>query len=275
MRVDANVSVRPDGSDELRTRCEIKNVNSIRSIGRAIEYEARRHIDLYDNGDSPRQETRHWDEANGRTRPGRSKEDADDYRYFAEPDLLPLEPTDQEIQAIDAAMPALPAARRDALQAASGADAELAALVVERRQDDLVLAAIDAGADGASAVKHAVNNLADGVGELTAEAFAALVGMETSGSVSSTQAKTVLSALVEQGGDPAQIAADMGFEAMDTSELETLVDQLIADNPDEWGRFREGDKKIQGFFVGQIMKATRGQADGKVVNQLLNQRASA
>ena len=96
MRVDANVSVRPIGSDELRTRCEIKNVNSVRSIGRAIEYEARRHIDLYENGDAPRQETRHWDEANGRTRSGRSKEDADDYRYFAEPDLLPLRPSVEE-----------------------------------------------------------------------------------------------------------------------------------------------------------------------------------
>ncbi len=91
MRVDANVSVRPAGSDELRTRCEMKNINSIRSLGRAIEYEARRHIDLYNSGQAPRQETRHWDEANGRSTSGRSKEDSDDYRYFEEPDLLPLD----------------------------------------------------------------------------------------------------------------------------------------------------------------------------------------
>ena len=90
LRVDANVSVRPTGSDELRTRCELKNINSVRSLGRAIEYEARRHVDLYTNGEAPRQETRHWDEEGGRSTAGRSKEDADDYRYFQEPDLVPL-----------------------------------------------------------------------------------------------------------------------------------------------------------------------------------------
>ncbi len=275
MRVDANVSVRPAGSDELRTRCEIKNVNSVRSIGRAIEYEARRHIDLYENGDAPRQETRHWDEAGGRTRPGRSKEDADDYRYFAEPDLLPLRPSADEVDAIDAAMPTLPAARRADVSEATGADGDDAALVVERGQDTLVLATVQAGADGGAVVKHVVNNLADGTGELTAEAFAALVGLESGGALSSTQAKTVLATLVERGGDPESIAAELGFEAMDTGELESLVDGLIADNPDEWARFVEGDKKIQGFFVGQIMKATKGQADGKVVNQLLSRKASA
>lgn len=275
MRVDANVSVRPAGSDELRTRCEIKNVNSVRSIGRAIEYEARRHIDLYENGDAPRQETRHWDEAGGRTRPGRSKEDADDYRYFAEPDLLPLRPSADEIADIDSSMPTLPAARRAEVIDASGADADDAALVVERGQSELVLATVAAGADGSAVVKHVVNNLADGVGELTAESFASLVGMESAGSLSSTQAKTVLAALVDNGGDPEAIAAELGFEAMDTSELESLVDGLIADNPDEWARFVEGDKKIQGFFVGQIMKATKGQADGKVVNQLLSSKASS
>ena len=275
MRVDANVSVRPAGSDELRTRCEIKNVNSVRSIGRAIEYEARRHIDLYENGDAPRQETRHWDEAGGRTRPGRSKEDADDYRYFAEPDLLPLRPSAEEIADIDSSMPTLPAARRSEVIDASGADADDAALVVERGQSELVLATVAAGADGSAVVKHVVNNLADGVGELTAESFASLVGMESAGSLSSTQAKTVLAALVDNGGDPEAIAAELGFEAMDTGELESLVDSLIADNPDEWARFVEGDKKIQGFFVGQIMKATKGQADGKVVNQLLSSKASS
>ena len=275
MRVDANVSVRPAGSDELRTRCEIKNVNSVRSIGRAIEYEARRHIDLYENGDAPRQETRHWDEAGGRTRPGRSKEDADDYRYFAEPDLLPLRPSAEEIADIDSSMPTLPAARRAEVIDASGADADDAALVVERGQSELVLATVAAGADGSAVVKHVVNNLADGVGELTAESFASLVGMESAGSLSSTQAKTVLAALVDNGGDPEAIAAELGFEAMDTGELESLVDSLIADNPDEWARFVEGDKKIQGFFVGQIMKATKGQADGKVVNQLLSSKASS
>ncbi|MGI9622593.1 MAG: Asp-tRNA(Asn)/Glu-tRNA(Gln) amidotransferase subunit GatB [Acidimicrobiales bacterium] len=275
MRADANVSVRPEGSDELRTRCEIKNVNSVRSIGRAIEYEALRHVDLYESGGAPRQETRHWDESAGRTRSGRSKEDADDYRYFAEPDLLPLVPAGAQIAAIDEAMPLLPAARRVQLIDVSGTDVETAALVVERQQDTLAIEAIERGGDGPTLVKHIANNLADGVGQLDAEAFAALSNMEVGGELSSTQAKTVLAALVSSGGEPGDVAAAMGFEAMDSSELETIVDALIAANPDEWQRYCDGDTKIQGFFVGQIMKATRGQADGKVVNQILTARSQS
>ena len=117
IRVDANVSVREVGEDELRTRCEIKNVNSLRSLGRAIEYEANRQIDLYENGESPSQETRHWDESDGRTRPGRSKEDAEDYRYFQEPDLVPLSPNSQMIKMIDEELPSFPSERRVQLAA--------------------------------------------------------------------------------------------------------------------------------------------------------------
>ena len=274
MRVDANVSVRPVGSDELRTRCEVKNINSLRSLGRAINYEARRHVDLWTNGESPRQETRHWDEDGGRSTSGRSKEDADDYRYFACPDLPPLVPTQADIDAIDAAMPALPAARRAALAVAAGVLVADTALTVERGLDVLVIVAIDAGADPTAAMKHADQNLSDGQGQLTPATFAALVAMESEGTLSSTQVKTVLGELVTNGGEPADIAATMGFEAMDTSELETLLDGIIAASPDEWARFVEGDRKVQGHFVGQIMKATQGKADGKVVNQLMTQRAN-
>ena len=274
MRVDANVSVRPVGSDELRTRCEVKNINSLRSLGRAINYEARRHVDLWTNGESPRQETRHWDEDGGRSTSGRSKEDADDYRYFACPDLPPLVPTQADIDAIDAAMPALPAARRAALAVAAGVLVADTALTVERGLDVLVIAAIEAGADPTAAMKHADQNLSDGQGQLTPATFAALVAMESEGTLSSTQVKTVLGELVTNGGKPADIAATMGFEAMDTSELETLLDGIIDASPDEWARFVEGDRKVQGHFVGQIMKATQGKADGKVVNQLMTQRAN-
>ncbi|MCL4145346.1 UNVERIFIED_CONTAM: hypothetical protein GTU68_027395 [Idotea baltica] len=274
MRVDANVSVRPVGSDELRTRCEVKNINSLRSLGRAINYEARRHVDLWTNGDEPRQETRHWDEDGGRTTSGRSKEDADDYRYFACPDLPPLTPTEADIAAIDAAMPSLPAARRSALADAAGVNVADTTLTVERGLDTLVIAAIEAGADAIAAMKHADQNLSDGQGQLTAASFAALIAMEGEGALSSTQVKTVLAELVSNGGAPADIAAAMGFEAMDTSELETLLDGIIANSPDEWARFVEGDRKVQGHFVGQIMKATQGKADGKVVNQLMTARAA-
>ncbi|MDW3217373.1 MAG: Asp-tRNA(Asn)/Glu-tRNA(Gln) amidotransferase subunit GatB [Acidimicrobiales bacterium] len=278
MRVDANVSVRPHGSAELRTRCEIKNINSVRSLGRAIEYEARRHIDLWTNDGAPDQETRHWDEEGGRTTSGRSKEDADDYRYFQEPDLVPLEPSAETIAAIDAAMPPLPAARRAALVEASGVDASAVGIVVERGQDGLALAAIEAGADPEKVVTRLVNDLAvEDWSKVEGEAFAELIRMESAGELSATQAKQILGDLVEQGGSPADHAAARGFEAMDTGELESLVDQLIADHPDEWARFTGADdgdrKKMQGFFTGQIMKATKGQADGKAVAQLLAQKS--
>ena len=123
-------------------------------------------------------------------------------------------------------------------------------------------------------IKHVVNNLADGTGALEAASFAVLVDMETGGQLTATQANTVLAELVEGGGDPAEIADRLGFEAMDSGELEALVDQLIADNPAEFQRLEDGDAKIQGFFVGQIMAATSGQADGKIVNQLMVQRVS-
>lgn len=279
IRVDANVSVRPHGTSELRTRCEIKNINSLRSLGRAIEHEALRQVDLWTTGSGPQQQTRHWDEDAGRTTPGRSKEDAEDYRYFQEPDLVPLDPTPATIAAIDEAMPALPAARRAALRAATGAASAAARLLVERGQDVLAMAAVAAGADATKAVTRLVNDLAvDDWSKVEAESFAALVQMESSGELSASQAKQVLGDLVERGGDPAAHAATRGFEAMDTTELESLLDQLIAENPDEWSRYRRGDeverKKMQGFFTGQIMKATRGQADGKAVAQLLAEKSA-
>jgi len=279
LRVDANVSIRPVGSDELRTRCEIKNINSIRSLGRAIEYEALRHVDLYDSGEAPRQETRHWDEAGGRSTSGRSKEDADDYRYFQEPDLVPLRPSAADVAAIDAAMPVLPKARRARLSELSTMNADVIATVVERGQDGLALAAIDAGADADKVLTRIQNDLAvDDWSLLSVESLAGLISMETTGELTATQTKQVLARLVEGGGDPLRIAAELGFEAMEASELEALIDQLIADNPDEWTRFAGGDdgdrKKMQGFFTGQIMKATRGQADGRAVAEILGRRAS-
>ena len=253
MRVDANVSVRPRGSDELRTRTETKNINSINSLGRAIAYEARRHIDLYDAGERPVQETRHWDEEAGRTKPGRSKENEEDYRYFPEPDLTPLVPTDEEIAAIDEAMPELPGAQRAALAEAAQIDPTEASLIVGRGDATFALAAIEAGGDGGRVVVHLNNNLANGLGELTPETFASLVKMETGGELSATQTKEVLAEMVANGGEPVDIAAAKGFEAMDTGELDGMVDELIANHPDEWARFCGEDpgdaKKMAGFFT--------------------------
>ncbi len=274
MRVDANVSVRPVGHDELRTRCEIKNLNSLRSLGRAIDHEARRHVQIYCDGDRVAQQTRHWDEEGGRTHTLRSKEEADDYRYFPEPDLPPLDPDPAWIERIRTELPALPAERRRSLAAATGGGVEQVALVVSRDLDGLVLAAVDAGADPARALLHAHTNLADDrAGDLDPTAFAELVVMETADELTATQAKQVLAEMVERGGSPRDIAAARGFEAMADDALRSAVDEAVAAHPDEWQRLRDGDGKVMGFFVGQVMKATRGQADGKAVTARLRELA--
>ena len=272
MRVDCNVSVRRHG-EELGTRCEIKNINSLRSLGRAIEYEAARHVDMIEAGERIEQQTRHWNEDEGRTILLRSKETADDYRYFPEPDLVELDPSEEWIAQIRAELPMLPSARRHRLSECTGAELAQTALIVERGLDELCLAAIDAGADPARTLVHAEHNLSDARAvDLDPAAFAELVSMDVGGALSSTQTKTVLARMVESGGSPADIAAELGFEAMDTSELDALVDGLIADHPAEWQRFCDGDGKVTGFFVGKVMKATQGKADGKVVTGLLNAR---
>lgn len=276
LRVDANISVRPRGSAEVRTRCEVKNINSISSLGRAISYEANRHIELDASGERLVQETRHWDEAAGRTRAGRTKEDAHDYRYFPEPDLVPLVPSASELADIDASISALPAEQRRLVGEAAGIPAAAAALIVDRGVSDFALATISAGADARRVVVHLDNNLADGVGKLSPESFAELIAMETDGRLSATQAKEVLAEMSANGGSAADIAADKGFEAMDSGELDSLLDGLIADHGAEWTRYCDGDdsdsKKMAGFFTGQIMKATRGQANGKLVAELLTTR---
>jgi len=273
LRVDCNVSVRHRGDADFGTRCEIKNVNSLRSMGRAIDYEAARQIDLITAGERVEQQTRHWNEDEGRTHKLRSKEEAEDYRYFPEPDLVEVDPDPEWIERVRAALPMLGAERRRRLADTAGVDPAAVALIVERGLDDLCLATIATGADPVRTLTHAEHNLADErAASLDPAAFGALVTMEFDGKLSATQAKTVLAELVESGGDPAAIAAEKGFEAMDSTELEGLVDQLITDHPAEWQRFCEGDGKITGFFVGKVMKATQGKADGKAVTALLNSR---
>jgi aspartyl-tRNA(Asn)/glutamyl-tRNA(Gln) amidotransferase subunit B len=276
MRVDANVSVRRPGA-ELGTRCEIKNVNSVRSVGRAIEYEAKRQVVLIEGGERVRQQTRHWDEGDGSTHTLRDKEDADDYRYFLEPDLVPLVPERSWVEAVRASIPMLPAARRVRLAEAAGlapAD-EGVVTIVQRGQDEYIHEVVAADGDVRRAIVHVQQAFADfdGGPPVPAADLAALTALEITGRLTATQAKTVLADLVERGGgDPAAIAAERGFEAMDTSELERLVDDAIAAQPDAWAKFCAGEGKAMGALVGHIMKASRGQADGKLVSQILHQR---
>jgi len=276
MRVDANVSVHKPGTP-FGTRCEIKNVNSVRSVGRAIEYEARRQIDLLESGDKVRQETRHWDETDGRTHTLRAKEDADDYRYFLEPDLVPLNPSHEWIQRVHASMPPLPAARRAHLAVTTGqpANGEAVMSVVERGQDHYVLAVGHLGGDAARALVYVKEAFADQGTDPAVPAIdiAALTNLEVEGKVTATQAKAILAEILANGGgDAAAIAQAKGFEALDTSALESVVDRVIAEQADAWAKFCAGDGKAMGAIVGAVMKATQGKADGKLVTALLNQK---
>jgi aspartyl-tRNA(Asn)/glutamyl-tRNA(Gln) amidotransferase subunit B len=277
LRVDANVSVRPVGSDDFGTRCEIKNLNSLRSLGRAIDYEAARQISLLEDGGVVVQETRHWDEGAGRTASMRSKEEAFDYRYFPEPDLVPVEPSAEWIASVAAALPPMPAARRSdvARAAALAHDSDAVVTVVRLDLDRYVTAAVAAGADAGLAVRRLANEVAsevDSIDRLSVDGFVGVIKMEADGALTTAQARTVLKKLLESGGDPAQVAAELGFEAMDSGALEAIVDQVIADHPDEWARFAGGEDKLQGMFIGQIKAATDGNADLKAASAILRAR---
>ncbi|MBU3718352.1 MAG: Asp-tRNA(Asn)/Glu-tRNA(Gln) amidotransferase subunit GatB, partial [Actinobacteria bacterium] len=252
-------------------------VNSVRSLGRAIEYEARRQIALIEGGEKVRQETRHWDETDGRTHTLRTKEDADDYRYFLEPDLVPLAPETTWIEAVRAALPMLPRERRARLSSATGApaDGEAVMVVVERGQDDYVLAVAAAGADASRALVHVKEAYAEqgATPSVPAADLARMIVLETSGKLTSTQAKTVLAEIVANGGgDAEKIAAAKGFEAMDTGALEAMVDEVIAAQADAWAKYCAGEEKAMGALVGAIMKASKGKADGKAVTALLQSK---
>jgi aspartyl-tRNA(Asn)/glutamyl-tRNA(Gln) amidotransferase subunit B len=281
MRVDANVSVRRAGSAAFGTRCEIKNLNSLRSLERAIEYEAARQIALLEGGGEVAQETRHWDEAKGRTESMRSKEEANDYRYFPEPDLVPLAPAAAWQERVRAGLGPMPADRRarlaDALGGApSDAETDQIRAVVNLGLDDLVQAAADAGAPTGLALARAANEVAaqsEAGLRLAPATFAALLALESGGQLSATQSKAVLGTLLERGdGDPAAVAQEMGFEALGADTLGAVLDEVIAAHPSEWERYAGGDDKLQGFFTGKVMQATSGKANGKEVAAELRRR---
>jgi aspartyl-tRNA(Asn)/glutamyl-tRNA(Gln) amidotransferase subunit B len=279
MRCDVNVSVHLPGT-EFGTRCEIKNVNSVRSVGRAVDYEARRQIACNETGEVIVQQTRHWDDVAGRTHTLRVKENADDYRYFPEPDLVPVRPSAEWVQAVHDALPMLPAARRERVAAAIGGQPSdvTAQVLVERNRDGLLHEVIAAGGDAVRASVHLEHNCPpEGDRPLSVAALASLTKLETSGAITATQAKAIVADLVAAGGDgdPAAMAKAKGYEAMDTSVIEAAVDAAIAAQPDAWAKYLAGDPKVAGSFVGAVMKATKGQADGKVVTAILEARRAA
>ena len=277
LRVDANVSVRRPGGP-FGTRCEIKNLNSVRSLGRAIDYETRRQIDLLESGGRVVQETRHWNEDEGRTTSMRSKEEAYDYRYFPEPDLVPIDPSEEWKAAVRSALPVLPAERRRRLAAAGGTTPGDVALLVELDLDELVTAAIAAGAEPRLAINRAGNELAgdlEAARHLDPARFATVCRMEADGRLTATQAKQVLAEVLASGADPEAVAETRGFRPIESGALDIAVADAIAADPEGWARYLAGEDKVAGAFVGKVMKATGGKADGKAVTAILQARRSS
>jgi aspartyl-tRNA(Asn)/glutamyl-tRNA(Gln) amidotransferase subunit B len=280
LRCDANVSVRRPGAP-LGTRCEIKNLNSMRFIGRAIDHEARRQIEILEGGGTIAQETRLFDANQGETRSMRSKEEAHDYRYFPDPDLLPLELDDAFIEKIAAALPELPDAKKARFVERYGLsvyDAEV--LVAERASADYFEQATE-GHDPKLVANWvigdlfgALNRTGDDIASarVAPERLGKLVGMIQAGNISGRIAKDVFQAMFETGADPAAIVAEQGLaQISDTGALEQIIDELIAANPAQVAGYQKNPKAL-GWFVGQVMKATKGQANPQVVNELLGKK---
>ena len=285
-RCDANVSVRPQGSEQLGTRCEIKNLNSFRFLERAIEFEVRRQIELLEDGGRVVQETRLYDPERDETRSMRSKEDAQDYRYFPDPDLLPLEVTPAWIERVRNALPELPAAKRERFQRKLGLTPYDAALLTA----SLEMAAYFE--DAARALPGHSKLIANWVvGELagrlnkeardieqspiSATTLAGLLRRVADSTLSGKMAKDVFDALWEGGTDVDQIIQDRGLKQIsDAGEIEKIVDAIVAANPAQVAEYRAGKEKAFNFFVGQAMKATKGKANPNQVNEILRRKLS-
>ena len=285
IRFDANVSVRPVGQTVLGVKVEIKNMNSFRSLERAVDFEIARQIEVLEGGGTVVQETRHWDEEAGVTHSMRTKEGSSDYRYFTEPDLVPMVLDRSWVEEVRAGLPELPARRRERYVAA-GLDEGLATVL---SQSPAALRAVfdEAVAAGAPA-RPAANWLTGEVTAwvrreeadpasvgLTGEQLAELVAMVEEGSVSSSAAKEVLEGVLAGEGDPGEVAVSRDLvQISDTSALASVVEEVIGNNPDAVESYRAGESKVVGFLVGQVMRATQGKADPKLVNQLLTEKLS-
>ncbi|MGE0748691.1 MAG: Asp-tRNA(Asn)/Glu-tRNA(Gln) amidotransferase subunit GatB [Rhodospirillales bacterium] len=282
LRCDVNLSMRKPGG-ELGTRCEIKNVNSIRFVRQAIEYEARRQVEVLEDGGTIVQETRLFDSRAGVTRSMRSKEQAHDYRYFPDPDLLPLELPAEFVEKIRASMPELPDAKKKRFETDYGLtpyDAGL--LVAERETAAYFEAVVDGGRDPKIAANWVMGDLFGRLNEARVEIAASpvsaaqlggLLDLIKDGTISGRIAKDVFALMFETGKDAAAIVAEKGLKQVtDTGAIEAEIDKVLAANPDKVADYRGGKDKLFGFFVGQVMKATQGKANPGAVNDILKKK---
>lgn len=277
MRADVNVSVRRPG-EEFGTRCEIKNVNSIRFIGQAIDYEARRQIAVLEDGGKIEQETRLFDSVKGETRPMRSKEEAHDYRYFPDPDLLPLVFDQAFVDELKAQLPALPDEIKTRFVNELGLSAYDSSILVTEKAIADYFDAVAKGRDGKLAANWVINDLLGALNKagldisqspISADQLGGIIDLIKEGTISGKIAKDVFEIIWNEGGDPAKIVEERGLKQVtDTGAIEQAVDEIIAANPDKVAQAKE-KPTLAGWFVGQVMKKTGGKANPQVVNKLI------
>jgi len=281
MRCDANVSVRRPG-EPFGTRCEIKNVNSIRFVMQAIEIEAKRQVEVIEGGGEIVQETRLYDQRLGETRSMRSKEMAHDYRYFPDPDLLPLVFDDAFISEIEKELPELPDEKKARFMRENGLSAYDAGVLVAEKEKADYYEVVAKGRDGKLAANWVITNLFGALNKaevgisdspVTAENLGKLIDLISDDTISGRIAKDVFEIMIETGGDPEKIVEEKGLKQItDTGAIETAIDEVIAANPDKVEEIRAGKDKMLGWFVGQVMKSTGGKANPGMVNKLLRDK---
>ena len=277
LRADVNVSVRRPG-EPLGTRCEIKNVNSIRFIGQAIETEARRQIAILEDGGTIDQETRLFDPTKGETRSMRSKEEAHDYRYFPDPDLLPLEITQTDVDELLAHLPELPDAKKARFVADYGLSPYDAGVLISDRASAVYFEAVAEGRDAKLAANWVVNELFGRLNKeghdietspVSADQLGGIIDLIADGTISGKIAKDLFEIVWSEGGDPAKLVEERGLKQVtDTGAIETAVDAVIAANPDKVEQAK-AKPSMAGWFVGQVMKATGGKANPQAVNAIV------
>ncbi len=279
LRCDANVSVRKLGEQGYRTRCEIKNVNSIRFLQQAIDFEARRQVELYERGGSVRQETRLYDAGIGETRSMRSKEQAHDYRYFPDPDLLPLVLTEEYVERLRAALPELPDEKKERFVRDYGLSAYDAGVLVAEQAAADYYEAVAKGRDAKLAANWVMGDFFAALNRtgktieappVSAADLGALIDLIRDGTLSGTLAKQVFEQMVETGEPPASIVEEKGLrQVTDTGAIDAAIARVLAANADKLAEYRAGKDKLFGFFVGQVMKAMAGKANPALVNERL------
>jgi len=283
LRCDCNVSVRRPG-EPYGTRCEIKNLNSVRFVMQAIDYEARRQIQILEDGGTIEQETRLFDSNHGITRPMRSKEEAHDYRYFPDPDLLPLVLDPKWVARLHAELPELPDAKKARFVADFGLSPEDAEVLVAEREAALFFERVAQGRDPKAAANWVMGDLFGALNRLgvgieaspaSAEQLGALIDLIADGTISGRLAKEVFAEMVASGADPAAIIETKGLrQVTDEGAIAAAVDQVLAAQAEKVAEYRAGRDRLYGFFVGQVMRATQGKANPALVNELLKKKLS-